>query len=45
MEQGTHTKFMPMALYFTFAEAENYANYLAKQHKNWTIRVHDTRAM
>jgi transcription antitermination factor NusG len=45
MEEGTHTKFMPMALYFTFAEAENYANYLAKQHKNWTIRVHDTRAM
>jgi hypothetical protein len=45
MEEGTHTKFMPMALYFTFAEAENYANYLAKEHKNWTIRVHDTRAM
>ena len=45
MEEGTHTKFMPIALYFTFAEAENYANHLAKQHKNWTIRVHDTRAM
>jgi hypothetical protein len=45
MQEGLHKTFMPMALYFTFAEAEDYANYLAKQHKNWTIRVHDTRAM
>ena len=45
MQEGLHKTWMPMALFLTFAEAENYANYLAKQHKNWTIRVHDTRAM
>jgi len=45
MQEGLHKTFMPMALFLTFAEAENYSHHLAKQHKNWTIRVHDTRAM
>jgi hypothetical protein len=45
MQEGLHTKFMGLANFFTFSEAENYANHLAKQHKNWTIRVHDIRAM
>ena len=45
MQEGLHKTWMPMALFLTFAEAENYSHHLAKQHKNWTIRVHDTRAM
>jgi hypothetical protein len=45
MQDGLHTKFMGLANFFTFSEAENYANHLAKQHKNWTSRVHDIRAM
>lgn len=45
MQEGLHKTWMPIALFLTFAEAENYSHHLAKQHKNWTIRVHDTRAM
>jgi hypothetical protein len=45
MQDGLHTKFMGLANFFTFAEAENYSRYLAKQHPNWSIRVHDNRAM
>jgi hypothetical protein len=45
MQEGLHKNWMGLANFYTFAEAENYANYLSKQHKNWTIKVHDTRAM
>ena len=45
MQEGLHKTWLPIALFLTFAEAENYSHHLAKQHKNWTIRVHDTRAM
>lgn len=45
MQEGLHKTWMPMAHFFTFSEAENYSHYLAKQHKNWSIRVHDKRAM
>lgn len=45
MQEGLHKNWMGLANFYTFAEAENYAHYLSKQHKNWTIRVHDTRAM
>jgi hypothetical protein len=45
MQDGLHDKWMGLANFFTFDEAEKYARYLAKQHSNWTIRVHDTRAM
>jgi hypothetical protein len=45
MEDGLHTKWMPIANFYTFSEAENYSHYLSKQHKNWSIRVHDKRAM
>ena len=45
MQEGLHKNWMGLANFFTFAEAENYSHYLAKQHKNWSIRVHDTRAM
>lgn len=45
MQDGLHTKWMPIANFYTFAEAENYSHYLSKQHKNWSIRVHDKRAM
>ncbi|NBQ48785.1 MAG: hypothetical protein EBU33_10110 [Sphingobacteriia bacterium] len=45
MQDGLHTKWMGLANFFTFAEAENYSRYLSKQHPNWAIRVHDTRAM
>jgi hypothetical protein len=45
MQEGLHKNWMGLANFYTFTEAENYANYLSKQHKNWTIKVHDTRAM
>jgi hypothetical protein len=45
MQEGLHKNWMGLANFYTFAEAENYAHYLSKQHKNWSIRVHDTRAM
>ena len=45
MQDGLHTKWMGLANFFTFAEAENYSRYLSKQHPNWAIRVHDNRAM
>lgn len=45
MQEGLHKNWMGLANFYTFDEAENYAHYLSKQHKNWTIRVHDTRAM
>jgi hypothetical protein len=45
MQDGLHTKFMGLANFFTFAEAENYSRYLSKQHPNLSIRVHDNRAM
>ncbi len=45
MQEGLHTTWMPIGNFYTFAEAENYSHYLAKQHKNWSIRVHDKRAM
>ena len=45
MEDGVDTKFYPIGHFFTFLEAEKYSRYLAKQHRNWSIRVHDKRAM
>jgi hypothetical protein len=45
MEDGVDTKFYPIGHFFTFLEAEKYSRYLAKQHGNWSIRVHDKRAM
>ncbi len=45
MQDGLHKTWMPIANFFTFSEAENYSHYLAKTHKNWSIRVHDKRAM